>query len=92
MSKYTMEDLKQFVTEYDNSQVFEPNDIMFNIPFIGSKVYERAFIERHKRNTFLKKYEEALNGSIEEQEELLDKMEPVMDDWFGVKEKTGKQK
>ena len=89
---YTMEDVGMFLVDYRNSQGLKPKDFMFNIPMVGKKMYEKAFLEDKKRNFFEGKYIEALNGSVEEQQIFISKMAPILDDFYGVDEKNKEKK
>ncbi len=91
-SNYTMEDVGNFLVDYRNAQGLEPNDLMLNIPLVGKKIYERAFLEDQKRVFFEKKYQEALEGSIEEQQEFIEKISPLLDDFYGVKKEDPKKR
>ena len=87
-----MEDVGNFLVDYRNAQGLEPNDLMLNIPLVGKKIYERAFLEDQKRVFFEKKYQEALEGSIEEQQEFIEKISPLLDDFYGVKKEDPKKR
>ena len=91
-SNYTMEDIGNFLVDYRNAQGLEPNDLMLNIPLVGKKFYERAFLEDQKRVFFEKKYQEALQGSIEEQQEFIEKISPLLDYFYGVKKENPKKR
>ena len=91
-SNYTMEDVGNFLVDYRNAQGLEPNDLMLNIPLVGKKFYERAFLEDQKRVFFEKKYQEALQGSIEEQQEFIEKISPLLDYFYGVKKENPKKR
>ena len=88
MSKYTMEDIDTFLFDYFGSQNIEAGDWMLNIPFIGDKLYEKTFLENIKRKKFDELYEKALNGTAEEQEDFIEKMTPVLDDYYKTKKSS----
>ena len=83
-NNYTMEDIEKFLVDYRNVQGVKPKDAMISIPLIGNKIYEKAFLENKKRDFFEQKYQLALNGSPEEQQEFIEKMSPILDDFYGV--------
>ena len=91
-SNYTMEDIGNFLVDYRNAQGLEPNDLMLNIPLVGKKFYERAFLEDQKRVFFEKYNQEALQGSIEEQQEFIEKISPLLDYFYGVKKENPKKR
>ncbi len=89
-NNYTMEDIEEFLIDYRNAQGAKPNDAMLSIPLIGNEIYERAFLENKKRDFFEQKYQLALNGSPEEQQEFIEKMSPILDDFYGVEKGRNK--
>lgn len=91
-NNYTMEDIEKFLVDYQNAQGVKPKDAMLNIPLIGNKIYEKAFLENEKRNFFEQKYQLALNGSPEEQQEFIEKMSPILDDFYGVEKERPKNR
>ena len=91
-NNYTMEDIEKFLVDYRNSQGVKPKDAMLNIPLIGNNIYEKAVLENDKRNFFEQKYQQALNGSPEEQKEFIEKMSPILDDFYGVKKEAPKKR
>ena len=84
-SNYTLEDIRKFVEDYKETQGFAPNDIMLSVPFVGKKAYEKSLLEQKKRNFFEQAYEKAKSGSIEEQEEFIKKMTPILNDFYSKK-------
>lgn len=88
-SNYTLDDIANFIEDYKNSQRANPNDLMASIPLIGRKIHQKAVLEEQKRVLFEQKYAEAKNGSIEEQEEFIKQMIPILDDFYS---KRGKKK
>ncbi len=91
-NNYTMEDIGKFLVDYRNAQGLKPNDMMLKVPMIGKKMYEKAFLENGKRDFFEKKYQQAINGSAEEQQEFIENMSPILDDFYGVKEDGPKKR
>lgn len=83
---YSLEDIKKFISDYREDQSVKQNDWMINIPLVGKKIYEKAALEEQKRCVFERAYENALNGSIEEQEEFIKQMTPVLDDFYSNNE------
>ena len=91
-NNYTMEDIEKFLADYRNVQGVKPKDSMLNIPLIGNKIYEKAVLENDKRIFFEQKYQQVLNGSPEEQKEFIEKMTPILDDFYGVKKEGPKKR
>ncbi len=84
---YTLDDIKQFLIDYQESKKSYFNEWIIDIPFVGKKMYKRALLERQKVEFFTNAYNTALMGTKEEQMELIRKMTPVLDDFYDV-EKT----
>lgn len=87
-NSYTMKDIESFLVDYRESQVTKPKDFMINIPIVGKKMYDKSFLEDRKRSFFEDEYVEAVKGSIEEQQEFIKKMSPILDDFYGVETKN----
>ena len=81
-TNYTMEDIGKFINDYRDSQGVKPNDLMFGIPLVGKKIYEKTSLEDQKRTTFENAYNKALSGSIEDQEKFISDMTPILDDFY----------
>ena len=91
--KYTMEDIAQFLIDYKECNKYNSKEWLINIPIISGKLYEKVILENTKR-TFLKNaYNDAINGSIEQQNKFISEMTPVLDDFYANKEKkkTGRR-
>ena len=88
MSKYTMEDIDTFLNDYFGLVYPEAEDWMLSIPVVGKKAYERTYLENIKRKKFDELYEKALNGTAEEQEDFIEKMTPVLDDYYKNKKSS----
>ena len=86
--KYTMEDIAQFLIDYKECNKYNSKEWLINIPIIGGKLYEKAALENMKRTVFEKEYNKAKNGSVEEQNEFIRQMTPVLDDFYSSKEKS----
>jgi hypothetical protein len=83
--KYTMVDIGNFVVDYKNDLIINPNTVLAMIPVVGPRLYERLALARKKRDVFEKAYFKALNGTQEEQENFIAKMTPVLDDYYSKK-------
>lgn len=88
MGKYTMDDIAAFLVDYRNSQGLKPDELMISLPFVGKKMYEKAFLEDRKQSFFEREYLIAINRPIEEQQEFIEKMTPVLDSFYGVNDKN----
>ncbi len=84
---YTLDNIKQFLIDYQESKKLYFNEWIIDIPFVGKKMYKRALLERQKVEIFTKAYNATLVGTKEEQMELIRKMTPVLDDFYDI-EKT----
>ena len=91
--KYTMEDIAQFLIDYKECNKYNSKEWLINIPIIGSKLYEKVILENMKRTFLENAYNDAINGSIEQQNKFISEMTPVLDDYYANKEKkkTGKR-
>ena len=91
--KYTMEDIAQFLIDHSESQKYSSREWLINIPIVGKKLYEKAALENMKRIIFEKEYNKFKNGSVEQQNEFIRQMTPVLDDFYADKEKkkTGRR-
>ena len=83
-----MDDISSFLFDYRNSQGLKPDELMISIPFVGKKMYEKAFLEDHKQSFFEREYLIAIHRSAEEQQEFIEKMTPVLDSFYGVNDKN----
>ena len=91
--KYTMEDITQFLIDYKECNKYNSKEWLINIPIIGGKLYEKVILENMKRTFLENAYNDAINGSIEQQNKFINEMTPVLDDFYANKEKkkTGKR-
>ena len=91
--KYTMEDIAQFLIDYKESNKYNSKEWLINIPIIGGKLYEKVILENMKRTFLENAYNDAINGSIEQQNKFISEMTPVLDDFYANKEKkkTGRR-
>ena len=87
-SNYTMDDIAKFIEDYNESNKYSSREWVINIPVVGRKLYEKAALENMKRTVFEKEYNKAKNGSVEEQNEFIRQMTPVLDDFYSSKEKS----
>ena len=86
-----MDDIEKFIKDYKNSQQTKPKDWLLSIPIVGRKMYEKAYLEDAKRNFFEKKYYEMLNASLEEQQDFINQMTPILNE-FSAKEENNSKK
>ena len=89
---YTMDDIGKFIEDYKLSQQLKPKDWMLSLPIVGKKMYEKAYLEEVKREFFEKKYYEMLNASLEEQQDFIKQMAPVLNDFYGETENKSKKR
>ena len=91
--KYTMEDITQFLIDYKECNKYNSKEWLINIPIIGGKLYEKVILENMKRTFLENAYNDAINGSIEQQNKFINEMTPVLDDFYANKEKkkTGRR-
>lgn len=91
--KYTMEAIAQFLIDYKESNKYNSKEWLINIPIIGGKLYEKVILENMKRTFLENAYNDAINGSIEQQNKFISEMTPVLDDFYANKEKkkTGRR-
>lgn len=92
-NKYTMEDITQFLIDYKECNKYNSKEWLINIPIIGGKLYEKVILENMKRTFLENAYNEAINGSIEKQNQFIMEMTPVLDDFYSSEEKkkTGRR-
>jgi len=92
-NKYTMEDIAQFLIDYKECNKYNSKEWLINIPIIGGKLYEKVILENMKRTFLENAYNEAINGSIEQQNKFISEMTPVLNDFYAnnEKKKTGKR-
>jgi len=66
---------------------------LVNIPIIDGKLYEKVILENMKRTFLENAYNDAINGSVEQQNKFISEMTPVLDDFYANKEKkkTGRR-
>ena len=83
ISDYSLADIKQFLIDYQEAKKLEPKNWMIGIPSVGVKMYEKACLEKKKIDVFIQAYNNALNGSVEEQLQFVKEMSPVLDDFYG---------
>lgn len=88
VDNYTLEDIEQFLIDYKENQRLEPKDWMVRVPIFGTKMYEKAVLEKNKVDYFIKAYNNALNSTKKEQMELVKKMTPILDDFYGSKKEN----
>ena len=86
--KYTIEDIAQFLSDYKECNKYNSYEWLINIPIIGGKLYEKVILENMKRTFLENAYNEAINGSIEKDNQFIMEMTPVLDDFYSSKEKT----
>ena len=86
--KYTMEDIAQFLIDYKECNKYNSKEWLINIPIIGGKLYEKVILENMKRTFLENAYNDAINGSIEQQNKFISEMTPVLDDFYANKEKN----
>ncbi len=79
---YTMDDIEKFIKDYKLSQQSKSKDWMLSLPIVGKRMYEKAYLEETKRDFFEKKYDEMLNASLEEQQDFIKQMSPVLDEFY----------
>lgn len=87
-NKYTMEDIAQFLIDYNECNKYNSKEWLVNIPIVGSKLYEKTVLENSKREFFERKYNEALTATEKEQIEFIKQMTPILDDFYSNKEKS----
>ena len=85
--KYTMEDIAQFLIDYKECNKYNSKEWLINIPIIGGKLYEKVILENMKRTFLENAYNDAINGSVEQQNKFISEMTPVLDDFYANKEK-----
>ena len=85
--QYTMEDAGRFLADYKNDLIINPNTMLTMIPFVGTRIFERAVLARRKRDVFEKAYFKALYGTPEDQENFITKVTPVLDNYYSKKGK-----
>ena len=86
--KYTMEDIAQFLIDYKECNKYNSKEWLINIPIIGGKLYEKVILENMKRTFLENAYNDAINGSVEQQNKFISEMTPVLDDFYSSKEKN----
>ena len=85
MNNYTLEDIGNFIEDYKASLGACPNDFTMNIPIISNKKYERFLLEQQKREVFEKAYIKAMSANSSEQENFINQMAPILDDFYSKK-------
>ena len=55
-------------------------------------MYEKAYLEEVKRDFFEKKYYEILNATLEEQQDFIKQMTPVLNDFYVEAENNSKKR
>lgn len=90
--KYTMEQIKQFIIDYKESNIYSSKEWLLHTPIIGRKLYERVILENKKREFIEKNYYEALNGSEEIQDRFISQMAPILDEFYLNDEKQKHRK
>lgn len=90
--KYTMEQIKQFIIDYKESNIYSSKEWLLHTPIIGRKLYERVILENKKREFIEKNYYEALNGSEEIQDRFISQMTPILDEFYLNDEKQKHRK
>lgn len=61
---------------------------MVRVPIFGTKMYEKSVLEKNKVDYFIKAYNNALNGTKEDQIKLVKQMTPILDDFYGNKKNS----
>lgn len=89
---YTMDDIEKFIKDYRLSQQAKPKDWMLSLPIVGKKMYEKAYLEEAKRDFFEKKYYEMLNASLEEQQDFINQMTPILNEFYAEEENNRKKR
>lgn len=89
-NKYTMEDIEEFIWEYSRSQGARPSDLMLSVPFIGRQLYEQAALADQKRSIFRRAYIKAIEGTPEEQQEFIEQMTPVLEEYYSKSRRWNK--
>lgn len=79
MNNYTLDDIETLIEIMEKSQLIRTKNITKYIPIVGMKIYKRALFEQTKIEVFRKKLEEAKFGSIEEQQNFIDKFSPILE-------------
>lgn len=82
-----MEDIAQFLIDYKECNKYNSKEWLINIPIICGNLYEKVILENKKRTFFENVYNDAINGSIEQQNKFINKMTPVLDCFYDDKEK-----
>ena len=85
--QYTMEDAGRFLADYKSDLIINPNTKLIMIPFVGTRIFERAVLARRKRDVFEKAYFKALYGTPQDQEDFITKVTPVLDAYYSKKGK-----
>jgi hypothetical protein len=92
MKKYTMEEIGMFINEIEESQIVMPNEFVANIPLVGRKMFEKAALDDKKIRFFKREYLIAINRPDEEQQAFIEKMTPILNDYYGVEDKLDVKK
>ncbi len=60
-SKFTLDDIRKLINKMERKNIIKPKNYIANIPFIGGKLYEKAFFEQKKINMLKEQLEKAEN-------------------------------
>lgn len=76
--KFTLDDAKKLINEMEKKNIVKPRDYFLNIPFIGRKLYEKAWFEQKKIEVLKEQLEKAENGTELDKRRFIDELEPLL--------------
>ncbi len=77
-SKFTLDDVKKLIKQMERKNIIKPRDFVVNIPLIGRKLYEKAWLEQKKIDVLKEQLEKAENGTELDRQRFIDDLEPLL--------------
>ncbi len=78
ISVFALDDVRKLINKMERKNIIKPKDYLINIPFIGRKLYEKAWLEQKKINILKEQLEKAENGTANDKQRFIDELEPLL--------------
>lgn len=78
ISEFTLDDVRRLINVMERKNIIKPKNYIVNIPFIGRKLYEKAWFEQKKINILKEQLEKAENGTETDRRRFIDELEPLL--------------
>lgn len=76
--EFTLDDVRRLINVMERKNIIKPKNYIVNIPFIGRKLYEKAWFEQKKINILKEQLEKVENGTETDRRRFIDELEPLL--------------